>query len=218
MTEFNYVSLFAGIGGFEQALNKLGGKCVFSSEIDKFAAQAYEALYGDKPSGDITKINAKDIPNHDLLVGGFPCFVAGTLITTTDGVKPIEDVRKGDKVLTHTNAFQEVIVPMVKRKKGIYELNVQGSPSTLVTEEHPVYVREMYRTYKRENGKRTNKRNWSDPKWVEAKDLKKGVHFVGMSENIEVTNPHELTKEEAWLIGRYVADGYIRNNKRRNRE
>jgi len=72
MTKFNYVSLFAGIGGFEQALNNLGGTCVFSSEIDKFAAKAYEALYGEKPAGDITEINAKDIPNHDLLVGGFP--------------------------------------------------------------------------------------------------------------------------------------------------
>src|SRR5690625_4526235 len=73
MTKFNYVSLFAGIGGFEQALNNLGGTCVFASEIDKFAAKAYEALYGEKPAGDITEIDAKDIPNHDLLVGGFPC-------------------------------------------------------------------------------------------------------------------------------------------------
>src|SRR5690625_445242 len=71
--DFTYVSLFSGIGGFEQALNKFGGTCVFASEIDKFAAQAYETLYGEKPVGDITKINAKDIPDHDLLVGGFPC-------------------------------------------------------------------------------------------------------------------------------------------------
>src|SRR5699024_8964733 len=70
---FKYVSLFAGIGGFEQALNNLGGTCVFASEIDKFATKAYEALYGEKPAGDITEIDAKDIPNHDLLVGGFPC-------------------------------------------------------------------------------------------------------------------------------------------------
>src|SRR5690625_1043525 len=71
--DFTYVSLFSGIGGFEQALNKFGGTCVFASEIDKFAAQAYETLYGEKPAGDITKIDAKDIPDHDLLVGGFPC-------------------------------------------------------------------------------------------------------------------------------------------------
>src|SRR5699024_1023365 len=71
--KFTYSSLFSGIGGFEQTLDKLGGECVFSSEIDKFAAQAYETLYGHKPSGDVTKIDAKDVPDHDLLVGGFPC-------------------------------------------------------------------------------------------------------------------------------------------------
>lgn len=215
---FNYVSLFSGIGGFEQALNKLGGECVLASEIDKFANQSYEVLYGHPTAGDITKIDAKDVPDHDLLVGGFPCFAAGTLITTAEGIKPIEEVRKGDKVLTHTNTFKDVVVPMMKRKKGIYELKVQGSPTTLITEEHPVYVREMFRTYNTENGKRTNRRNWSEPKWIEAKDLKEGVHFVGMSENNNASNPRNITKEEAWLIGRYVADGYIRNNKRNGRE
>lgn len=73
MTKFNYVSLFSGIGGFEQALNKLGGTCVLASEIDKFANQAYEVLYGEPTAGDITQIDAKDVPDHDLLVGGFPC-------------------------------------------------------------------------------------------------------------------------------------------------
>src|SRR5690625_3384807 len=72
--DFSYVSLFSGIGGFEQALNKLGGTCVFASEFDKFATQSYTALYGDDHlHGDITKIDEKDVPEHDLLVGGFPC-------------------------------------------------------------------------------------------------------------------------------------------------
>src|SRR5690625_4425071 len=214
--KFTYASLFSGIGGFEQALDKLGGECVFASEIDKFASQAYETLYGEAPAGDITKIDDKDIPDHDLLVGGFPCFAAGTLITTSEGLKPIEEVRKGDKVLTHTNTFKDVVVPMVKRKKGIYELKVQGSPSTLITEEHPLYAREMYREWN--NERRSYERKWSEPKWVEAKDLEKGKHFVGMSENKNGDNPLNITYEEAWLIGRYVADGYIRNGKRSGRE
>lgn len=71
---FKYASLFSGIGGFEQALGSLGGECIFSSEIDKFASQSYKAIYGgDKLHGDITKVNAEDVPNHDVLVGGFPC-------------------------------------------------------------------------------------------------------------------------------------------------
>src|SRR5690625_4064248 len=76
--KFTYASLFSGIGGFEQALDKLGGECVFASEHDpkmktQWAAKAYEVLYGIKPAGDITQIDAKDVPDHDLLVGGFPC-------------------------------------------------------------------------------------------------------------------------------------------------
>lgn len=70
---FTYVSLFSGIGGFEQALNKLGGTCVMASEIDKFANQSYELLYGHKTVGDITKVEAQDVPDHDILVGGTPC-------------------------------------------------------------------------------------------------------------------------------------------------
>ncbi|QUW39297.1 DNA (cytosine-5-)-methyltransferase [Bacillus cereus] len=70
---FKYVSLFSGVGGFEQALNRLGGKCAMSSEVDKFANQAYEVLYGHKTVGDVTKVAAGDVPDHDWLVAGFPC-------------------------------------------------------------------------------------------------------------------------------------------------
>lgn len=214
---FTYASLFSGIGGFEQALNKLGGTCVFASEFDKFAQQSYTALYGDEHlHGDITKIDEKDVPEHDLLVGGFPCFAAGTMITTSEGLKPIEEVRKGDKVLTHTNTFKDVVVPMIKRKKGIYKLKVMGSPITYVTEEHPIYVREMSRVW--DNVNRTNVRKWSKPKWIEAKDLEPRKHFVGMSENIESKNPYNISHEDAWLIGRYVADGYVRDGKRSGRK
>lgn len=72
---FKYIELFAGIGGFRSAFDGLGGECVFASEIDKYASQAYRALYNGASElhGDITKINAHDIPDHDVLVGGFPC-------------------------------------------------------------------------------------------------------------------------------------------------
>ena len=71
--KFRFIDLFAGIGGMRIAFEKSGGKCVFSSEWNKFSQQTYEANFGDVPDGDITKIKAKDIPNHDILVGGFPC-------------------------------------------------------------------------------------------------------------------------------------------------
>ena len=71
---FRYVELFAGIGGFRVALDVLGGRCVFASEIDRFARQSYEANHkGERPAGDITAIAASSVPPHDLLTAGFPC-------------------------------------------------------------------------------------------------------------------------------------------------
>ena len=73
MSNFKYISIFAGVGGFDFGLNAVGGECVFASEIDKFAKQAYTTLHGLEPHGDITKIDAKDIPDHDVIAAGFPC-------------------------------------------------------------------------------------------------------------------------------------------------
>ena len=70
---FKFIDLFSGIGGFHTAFKEIGGECVFASEIDKFAKQAYTTLHGLEPHGDITKIDAKDIPDHDVIAAGFPC-------------------------------------------------------------------------------------------------------------------------------------------------
>lgn len=70
---FTFIDLFAGIGGIRLAYQKAGGKCVFTSEWDKFAKKTYEMNFGEVPFGDITKIDENDIPDHDILLGGFPC-------------------------------------------------------------------------------------------------------------------------------------------------
>lgn len=73
MGKFTFIDLFAGLGGFHQAMRALGGECVFASEIDTEAAATYKTNYGIDPLNDITKTDAKDIPHHDVLCGGFPC-------------------------------------------------------------------------------------------------------------------------------------------------
>jgi len=112
---FKYVSLFSGVGGFEQALNKLGGTCVMASEIDKYANIAYEILYGHKTVGDITKVAAEDVPDHDLLVGGFPCqafSVAGKRLGFDD---------------TRGTLFFEIArIAQAKRPKALLLENVKG--------------------------------------------------------------------------------------------
>ncbi|WP_264535960.1 DNA (cytosine-5-)-methyltransferase [Flavobacterium sp. N1736] len=71
--EFKFIDLFAGIGGIRLAYQNLGGKCVFTSEWDTYSKKTYEANFGKVPFGDITQINETEIPDHDILLAGFPC-------------------------------------------------------------------------------------------------------------------------------------------------
>lgn len=73
LKKYNFIDLFAGIGGFHYALTSLGANCVFASEWDKHASETYKINFGIEPKGDITQIDEKEIPKHDILCGGFPC-------------------------------------------------------------------------------------------------------------------------------------------------
>src|SRR5258708_32493379 len=72
-SQFTFIDLFAGIGGTRLGFEMAGGKCVFTSEWDKFAQITYDANFGDKPEGDIHKIEASSIPDFEILLAGFPC-------------------------------------------------------------------------------------------------------------------------------------------------
>lgn len=71
--QFKFIDLFAGSGGMRLGMQGAGGKCVFSSEIDNFARATYFRNFGEVPFGDIKAVDPDDIPQHDVLVGGFPC-------------------------------------------------------------------------------------------------------------------------------------------------
>jgi len=71
--KYKFIDLFAGIGGIRIAFERNNAECVFSSEWDKYSQITYAANFGETPHGDITKIDEKEIPNHHILVGGFPC-------------------------------------------------------------------------------------------------------------------------------------------------
>lgn len=70
---FSFIDLFAGIGGMRIAFESCGGKCVYSSEWDKYCQKTYMSNFGEKPEGDITRVREESIPDHDILAGGFPC-------------------------------------------------------------------------------------------------------------------------------------------------
>ena len=218
-----FIDLFSGIGGFRSALELNGHECIAYSEVDKFAKQSYQAIYNTEDEidlGDITKISEEYLSHfkqeNDIVVGGSPCFRKGTLITTKNGLKPIEEIKKGDYVLTHNNRYKEVVVPMVNPAKEIYSLKVMNSVETYVTPEHPVRAIEKFSKYN--SKERKYDISFSKPKWIKVKDLQKGKHYIQLGKSSEETNPDNITKEEAWLIGRYIADGYLLTSKRSGRK
>ena len=113
--KFEFIDLFAGIGGFRIVFQELGGECVFSSEIDPYACKTYEANFGDNPCGDITKAVAKDIPDHDILLAGFPC-QAFSIAGRREG---FEDTRG-------TLFFDVARIIKAKRPKAFFLENVKG--------------------------------------------------------------------------------------------
>ncbi len=99
-TPLRFIDLFCGIGGFRIAFERQNAECVFSSDWDKYSRITYEANFGEKPEGDITKVNVKEIPKHDILCGGFPCqpfSIAGVSKKQSLGRKHgFEDERQGN--------------------------------------------------------------------------------------------------------------------------
>ena len=95
-----FIDLFCGIGGFRIAFERVGGRCVFSSDWDKYSKITYKANFGEEPEGDITKVDLRTIPKHDILCGGFPCqpfSLAGVSKKNSLGRKHgFEDERQGN--------------------------------------------------------------------------------------------------------------------------
>lgn len=112
---FTFIDLFAGIGGFRIAFEELGGTCVFSSEIDKYSQKTYKANFGDSPHGDITQISENDVPDHDILLAGFPC----QAFSIAGRKKGFEDTRG-------TLFFDIARIIKEKRPKAFFLENVKG--------------------------------------------------------------------------------------------
>ena len=139
----NVLSLFDGMSCGQIALNKSGIKYnnYYASEIDKYAIKVTQHNYPNTIQlGSVVDVTADTLPKIDLLIGGSPCFVAGTKVITKNAIKNIEDVVVGDYVLTHTNAFQKVLNVGGKYSNTL-ELKAQGVKPTKTTHEHPYYVR-----------------------------------------------------------------------------
>jgi len=230
---FTFIDLFCGIGGFHRALAKFGGKCVFASDIDKRCQDVYERNFGLRPVGDITAVRSEDVPDHDVLCGGFPCFVAGTRVLTRLGYKAIEEVTLKDELLTHTGEFRSIV--NLQRKiytKTLHSIRIKYHPEPIeCTDEHPFYVREKVKTWN--NKTRTYDVTFKDPVWKNADELKPTDYF-GMVVNTKSVIPRfscerivnqttakqesiELNSLDHWfLLGYFLGDGWIQESRKQD--
>lgn len=210
--------------------------CAGWSEIDKYASLMHNLIFpqfADRALGDITRIDWHEVKRSlegrevDLFTYSSPCFVAGTLVLTTHGFKPIEDVTTSDYVTTHRSDSQRVL--RIGSRPFVYIVRVKGMciDEILCTPNHPFYVREMYR-----HGHKW-KRAFREPQWKEAAKLTTSdylgipinracmipdwdgvtLHYGG-HDTFQVNKISEmLNSSHFWyVLGRYVGDGWTRED------
>ena len=206
------LSLFDGMSAGRIALERAGFEVeeYYASEIDKYAVQVSKDNYPDIIHiGDVTQVSYKDGVLHtqfgsyqtdiDMVIGGSPCFVAGTKIQTDNGFKDIESVVVGDMVLTHTRAYKKVLKVGCDKSKPTVLLKAQGMLPTVTTANHPYYF------------KSKTVGGYTTPKWKEVGELTKG-DYVAFPINDDNENPLQLTEQECLVLGRYIADGHTRKD------
>lgn len=203
----NVLSLFDGMSCGQIALNRAGIKYdnYFAAEIDKPAITVTKANYPNTQHlGDVTTIKGENLPKIDLLIGGSPCFTKGTKIICENELKNIEDIKVGDKVLTHKGNYKKVL-KIGGTSKEIHILKSQGAIPTETTSNHPYFIRKRSRHW--DKYKRKYVYSFTTPSWVEVKDIAIG-DFVGTPIIKTNSNPFNLTEDECFLIGLYIGDGH----------
>lgn len=216
--DFRFIDLFAGIGGLRAGFDRIGGRCVFTSEWNTFSQKTYAENFEDDPehvfNGDITKVDEKDIPVHDVLLAGFPCFPAGTLVQRSDRLVPIEEIQEGDMVYTHKRRFRKVVNIMSKDQAPLYDVKITGIPQFQTTSEHPFYVRKVSKKWNNEI--RRYEREFGPPLWVNAKDLT-AEHYAALPVDDDTGVEDGNTTDFWYLVGRWLGDGWIVEHPRSER-
>lgn len=232
---FRLLELCAGYGSQALALKNLGLD-VYSeiAEFDKYASQAYMQLHGDtKNYGDIYKIDETKLPYFDMITYSTPCFTEDSLVLTEKrGFQKIIDIQIGEKVITHDGNYKTVENVINNGKKKTVKIYGMGIDEIHTTPNHLFYVREKSHVWN--NKTRSYTRVFSEPVWKQADSLKRtdymgipinkkseipewnGITFV-WSDGRKDRYKNQLSqymnnKDFWWLIGRYIADGWFRNN------
>ena len=215
MKELKVISLFSGYGTQELALKYSGinHTTVAHCDILPSANTAFNSLHKTELGnlGDVSKVDEKKLPACDLLTYSFPCFTKNTLVLTDNGYKSIDNIEVGDKVLTHTNTYKNVLNTFDQGKKEIWKIISSSVDSIETTENHKFYVRSK-------NNK--EKFDLTEPYWKECKDLTKD-DYLGIAinqnsiiptyDNVELSNLMD-NKDFWWVIGRYMGDSWTKSD------
>jgi site-specific DNA-cytosine methylase len=196
--------LFSGTGALEAAASTvLDARLAWVAEHDPAAVKVLAHHHPTPNLGDVTAIDWASASPVDVLVGGYPCFIAGTLVLTDAGYKPIEKINVGDKVLTHRGRWRPVTSIMSRDNAELWTVKAGNTLTT--TAEHPFYIRRQSRIW--DNTARKYRRIQKRAEWVTAKDLEPRTQRIGQLLP-PVEEPQERDPALWWLAGRYLADGY----------
>lgn len=201
-------SLFDGSGGFPLVAQKCGIEPVWASEIEPYPIKVTTANFPDmKHIGDVSKVKGNEIEPVDLITFGSPCFAAGTKIRTKRGLVPIEQVEIGNYVLTHRNRYRKVTDRAMTGEHETVRVKAAPFPEIIATPSHKFFVRKIERPVYSRKGQR----KFSAPEWKRLDEITEN-DYIGVLINNESENTFNLSENECWLLGVYLAVGRIEGN------
>lgn len=208
LKKLKVLSLFDGISCGQVALERanIPVETYYASEIDKYAIQVTQKNYPNTIQlGDVTKIDFTQFAGKiDLLIGGSPCFTSNTNILTKNGFKQIKDISINDEVLTNKLRYKRV-TNIGNKLANTCILRATGMLDTTTTLNHPYLSVTRRKVWNNKN--KEYEYHFSDKKWKQVKDLEKNDYLliprIKQEENI-----YNLTDEECFILGRYIADGH----------
>ena len=218
MKKFKFIDLFSGIGGFHQAMEQLGGTCVFASDIDKYAIETYKDNYGIDSDHNIRDVKEEDIPKHDVLCAGFPC----QAFSKAGKQKGFKDETKGtlffeiERILAY-HKTKYIVLENVRNLvshdhgntwKTIYshlkKLGYRLTPQPLIISPHQLGVPQLRERvvilgiYDPENSKKDLDINFSELNKLVCKD-ENSIYSIIESKRVE--EKYYITEREKYVLG-----------------
>jgi DNA (cytosine-5)-methyltransferase 1 len=196
------IDLFCGSGAFSYAFSNVSDKfeAIYANDMEKSCETIYKLNHENVEFkfGDINDINVENIPNHDILCGGFPCFVSGTKTLTNNGYKNIETIQLTDKLLTHNGNFQNILNLQKKIYfNDLFDIKIKYIPNIITTtEEHPFYIRE-----------KKEKNIFGNPIWKKANELSMNDYFGMVINNKKIIPNFQINISDYWYIGYLLGNG-----------